>query len=936
MDDPTRPTFGCKGGFAGYDAAPWPRHVMLPSSHIRLVDLIARIPADAARSLADDLGVEPEGIPGLCAHPSWIQRRADDLGEDARAILDGVLQAPSGWLDALDGQGLDRDLIGLVYTVEVEGRIWWVTPIETRLALLDPTLAEVSDVAVLLATREDDELERLATLHGVEPREDDDAVDVAIAISDALLDTERLHDLLESLPSTARALLFWMTSEGRSATESELAAHASHLAERNGETSTTAERVLQRLGLLVPLPTDDTRVVVPRDLSFALGEVLDGFLADVVFERYEQLRTDGLPAFRDVFPRGAGGDPLIAFRTRLLLALHHGHDPAHAVDRLLVGLRIARAEGTGAGELASYHLDVSGPESVARRAMRAWMSSIDDGWTRTLVDAFGGDNARLTEPLFAPESEDAAGDRDQWMLFLYHLRGQLLFLLGALSPGHWYSLDALGTWFCAVYRRTAWDLLGRSRFRSDIPRDALPVPSIAVTAALNGTVTDALRTLVVEFFEPLGSMRLDPSGQRFMTNPEALRVFRDDDAGFGDLWALCEDWLGDDVDLWMPLPSDPGARVHGVSRLVWLEDGRLVADPDAHLDDLLRIAEWTHVQHDGTGLVFTFDADSVARGEDRFGADPDEFLLWLHVRSGGVPGRVRAHFPLSGATIDGGDAAIADAARVAVQSAVESVERWGAQPPLPLLEEVRSWGAVAVPPLLSIVEDAAAKRDFDAPMIVHACVLLGELGMDVALPALLRTVAWADDEGPAAAAAMAVARIGGSDAVEGLVALLNNESATWEQRLHASRTLSSLAALHPRWCDLVHSHLSTVYDAHDLPSDVATLIAVDIAETGHPDTEPLLFRVRERGLWDETVHPFDEAIWTASLSPAIWGHPWFGAAMAMLYPHPDDAPGGARVGNVDLADLGRAAGVEVDRVQDVLAARGRRRRRRDTDDEDTH
>lgn len=911
---------------------------MLPSAHIRLIDLVARLPEADTRAVATTLGVDPHALAGLCEHPEWIRRRAEALDDDTRALLDDVLQAPGGWADVIgENPRLDDALVGLLFALEIEGRAWWVAPFEVRLALLDSSLGETADLAVLLATRDDDELSRLAALHGVEARDDDDGIDVAIALSDALLDTERLHDLFETLPSTARALLFWMTSEGRSASTSELAAHASHLAERSGETSTTAERVLQRLGLVLAMPTDDARVVVPRDLAFALGEVLDGFLADVVFERYEQLRTDGMPAFRDVFPRGAGGDPLLAMRARLLLALRHGHDPAHAIDRLMVGLRIMRADAESAGELASYHLDVSGPESVARRAMRAWMSSIDDGWTRTLVDAFGGDNARLAEPLFTPDTEEAASDRDQWMLFLYHLRGQLVFLLGTLSPGHWYSIDALGGWLCAVYRRSAWDLLGRSRFRSDIPRDALPVPSMSVTDALIGAATDALTTLSVELFEPLGLIRLDPSGHRFMANPEALRVFRDDDVGFGDLWALCEDWLGDDVDLWMPMPSDPGARVCGVARLVWLEDGRLVADATAHLDDLLRIAEWAHVVHDGTGLVFTFDTASVADGEDRFGGDPDEFLLWLHVRSGGVPGRVRALFPLSRAAIDGGDVAIAAAAGDAVQTAIDAIERWGAQPPLPLLEEVRSWGAVAVPPLLAIVDHAATRRAFDAPLLVHACVLLGEIGVDVALPPLLRTIAWADDEGPAASAAMAVARIGGADAVEGLVALLNNESATWDQRLHASRTLSSLAALHPRWCDLVHSHLSTVYDTHDLPADVATLLAVDIAETGHPEAEALLFRVRERGLWDENVHPFDEAIWTASLSPAIWGHPWFGAALAMLYPHPDDAPGSARVGDVDLVDLGRQTGIDVDEVQDVLATRGRRRRRRArNDDDETH
>jgi hypothetical protein len=908
---------------------------MQPITQTRIVDLLAAIPASTTCALSDTLCVSAEALGAMLTDPGTLRAMAKALSDDAEAMLMDVVASPAGWLEVRADAELPPSLAGLVIPVEADARHWWVAPFEVRVALLEVPHGEFTDLAVLLALCDSDELSRLATLHGIEARDDDDAFDLAISVADALLHVERLHDLLESLPTTARALLFWMTSEARPATTTELAAHAQHLGERTGESGSTAERMVQRLGLVLPMPADDERVVVPRDLAGALGEVLDGFLADLVFERYEQLRTDGLPAFRDVFPRGTGGDPLLAFRTRLLNALRNGHDPTHPVDRLLVGLRIVRADDNEAGEMASYHLDVSGPESVARRAMRAWMYSIDDGWTRTLIDAFGGDNARLTEPLFAPTDDETAADRDQWMHALYQLRGQLLFLLGSLAPGHWYALDALGGWLCAVYRRTAWDLLGRSRFRSpSFDRSALPVPSIAVSDALIGPATSALQRLAIEVFEPLGVLRLAPGHDRFMTNPEALRVFRDDDAGFGDLWGLCEDWLGDDVDLWMPMPSDPGARVAGVGGLVWLDDGRLVPEDAIHLDDLIRIAEWAHVEHDGTRLVFTFDQESVDRGIDDFEGDADEFLLWLYGRANGVPGRVRACFPLSGATIDGVLDGVDAAARETVQNAIDALVRWGAWPPLTLLEEVRSWGLVSVPLLIDIVGTITDKGSFDEPSIVHACVLLGELGDESALPALLRVLARADIEAPVAAAAMAIARIGGPDAIEGLVALLNNEAAVYEHRLHASRTLSSLAALHPRWCDRVHSHLTTVFDSWDLPADVATMLAVDIAETGHPEAEALLFRLRERGLWDEGTHPFDEAIWTASLSPAVWGHPWFGAALAMLYPHPDDNPGGARVGEVDLADVGRAAGVELDRVKDVLVTRGRRRHRRNDDDDD--
>ena len=94
-----------------------------------------------------------------------------------------------------------------------------------------------------------------------------------------------------------------------------------------------------------------------------------------------------------------------------------------------------------------------------------------------------------------------------------------------------------------------------------------------------------------------------------------------------------------------------------------------------------------------------------------------------------------------------------------------------------------------------------------------------------------------------------------------------------------------------------------------------------IAETGHPEAETELYRVRERGAWDESIMRFDEAVWLAGLSPAVWGHPWFAAPLAMLYvaADSDELRGWLGDGEPDLSD---------DEVALALGSDARRRRRR--------
>ena len=648
-------------------------------------------------------------------------------------------------------------------------------------------------------------------------------------------------------------------------------------------------RVLLRVGLVQPIELDNTPAYsIPPDVREALAPIRETELGELCAAAYSSLRDTGLPAFRDVFPRGFGGNPLQAARLRLINCLVATPEPTHVMDRLLAVLRIFDTESGDIGELASMHLDVGGPDAFARQAIRSWLGSLDDSFTRCIVDPFGGDTALAADHLLAADFSDPSDprnhDRELWAALLYQARAHLLFVLGILPAGHWFRTFDLARLQAVLFEQSRWHHGHFASLDQAFPDDALPTRPIGIDDdALIDDIATGLTQLFAEFLEPLGAIQRDHSGELFMCNPEALRAFREGDLGFDALWTAAESYLGHDIELWLPLPTDAGARIAGIASLQWVADSVAAWDGPTHLHDELALARWSTPVVAPGGVLYVFNDDGVSRGES-LASDPEEFLLWLHARSpGGVPGRVRALFPISSSVVDADAVTLQAAIDERISALIEGIDNWSEHPPLASMEELRGWGNAAVPTLVSTVSELVLAEDWENPLLRHCALVLGELGAEDGCPSLLRMVAYSTSEILEGAAAMACARIG-EPAVAGLIALLGNEGADVDKRLSAAATLSSCAVLHPILGDEIAVVLSDAIREPDIANDVATLLCIHLAETGHRDTEQTLYRLRDDGKWVDDLLPLDEAFWVASLSPAVWGHPFFAAPLAMVYP----------------------------------------------------
>ncbi|MFT6396888.1 MAG: hypothetical protein ACJAYU_001632 [Bradymonadia bacterium] len=596
---------------------------------------------------------------------------------------------------------------------------------------------------------------------------------------------------------------------------------------------------------------------------------------------YETLREEALPAFRDIFPHGYGGNPLVAARSRLLRGFIAGPDPADLLDRVLTVFRVLDNE-EGIGELASTHLDTATPDRFAQECLRSWLGSLDDEFTRVLVAPFGGDSIALADWILSDDKPTDSGqmDAEDWSAFLYDLRANLLFVLSVLPPGHWFPLTSLARWFASIYRRLLWHAGGFHGVDDELPRHALPLPGVEVTHEEETRLYDALVTIFAEFFEPIGSVRMDTTSERFMTNPEALRLFRDGDPGFDTLWTDAETVVGDDIELWLPVPSSWGVRSSGIAWLRWVGDYVIEIGPDAHVQDLLTLALFAAPLFGVGPQQFMFTEESLSRGVE-LGGDLEAFALWLQVRTG--TSEEPLYKMLLGDTPPSTEPLV-DSVELVVRL-LSSIEEWAPDlPPLTLIEEIRSWGDAAVGVLHDRFAALVAAGDWENPRLPHYAVLLGELGAVIAVPLLLRTLGYGQSEPAEGSAAMALARIGPA-AHEGLDALIGNVTATPDKRLLAAGALSSLAVLHPTFCEqCVQSLKKPLAEVEELPEDIPSLLGIFIAETGHRHAESLLHEMRDQGLWLDSVMPFDEALWIAGLSPAVWGHPVFGAPLAYLFP----------------------------------------------------
>ena len=860
---------------------------MISTVTMRMSGLLAATPASRRSSIESQCGTSD---PELLADADRIRERCTRLGDEGRASLDDMLAFDPGFIElSVPETAILEELLALALVIEVleDSGARLLIPVEVRIALLNDRAALSAPIVALLGGWESDDLQALADLHGLEVDAADDTVEAAVELAEALTDVERLDGLFDSLPPATKRLVHWFCEVETPVPAEKASSMAARFAELAGDGG-SGEKVLVRLGVAHEVELEsDALVVVPPDVREALRPLIETSLTDRCRSLYESLRDDALPAFRDIFPHGYGGNPLVAARGRLLRAALVGPDPRDLLDRVLTVFRVLDNDD-GVGELASLHLDTATPDRFAQECLRSWLGSLDDEFTRVLVAPFGGDSIVLADWILGGSgpSEDALSDAEDWTAFLYDLRANLLFVLAVLQPGHWFSLTALARWFAGIYRRLLWHAGGFHGVGEELPRHALPLPGVEVTHEEETRLYDAMVTIFSEFLEPIGAVRMDATAERFMTNPEALRLFRDGDAGFDTLWTDAESVVGDDIELWLPVPSSWGVRPSGLAWMRWIDPEVVEVGPNAHVHDLLRMLQFSAPLFGLSTSQFLFTPESVARGLDR-GHDPAEFVLWLQVRTDGLSPEVLEMLLPDGPQPS--DEPLVDAVDPVIRL-ISAIDEWnGSLPPLDLIEDIRSWGDVAIGVLRDRFASLVEAGDWSDGRIPHYAVLLGELGAVHAVPLLLRTLGYSDSEPAEGSAAMALSRIGPA-AHEGLDALIGNPSATPQKRLLAGGALSSLAALHPSVCEAcVQSLQRPMAEAEELPEDIPSLLGIFIAETGHRAAEALLHQMKEQGLWLETVMPFDEALWIAGLSPAVWGHPTFGAPMSYLFPTLTDA-----------------------------------------------
>jgi hypothetical protein len=780
-------------------------------------------------------------------------------------------------------------------------------PAEVAIALADVLPLDTLPLIAPLGRLDPPAMQAIAESLGIRADGPDapveDRIDLLVTMTTHLLHAEQLESLLDSLSATARNLLLFASQWAGAIPLARLDEASTTLTQRFGD-APGARHVLTHFGLLHRAGPD--AVVLPADLNLVLFPLLQQQLAGRCAEAWERLRMDHTPAYRDVFPRGIGGDALAVARYRVLRALRHDLDLAHPMDAILHHLGLFHSPDGDLHSDLRESLDASGPEPFGREILRIWAGNVHPAWDGDLISALDGDPSKLLVPTLQSENARCSEEVEALMT---HLHIHLLFVLGVLPPGYWFRLDRLAEWAVALYRQLAWRNLPPERSAEP----GLPAVAIEVTSELQAPLLGWLRSLLSQLFEPLAAVRLDESGALFMVNTEPLRVLRDEDEFFAQHWSEAEHILGDDIDLWIPRPIDHGPRVRGVGTFRWNTEQRLVASPACHFADLLLLASWGEPHLGDEGLAFELSAKSVSEPlhervwwlvrtspstpPARPFTDPhplwngrlfrcslpaDAFLLWLCARGAPAPPSIRARFPLSVAAVDGSEEHI-DAANA------HEIERWidelrwvDAHDARPVLEMLRSWGPTAAPHVVDELHDLTRRNTPEPDRLFYLALLAGELGLDGALPSLQRIYMETENQILHDAATIAMARIG-LPSIPWLLERASISNPEIEDRFMAVEALAVLAILHPQHAPTILSELLDTANASDLEPSDATELAVRLAETGHPDAAQLIHQLHERQLWAEDVIPLDEALWINSVAPAIHGRAGVAPPLAGIF-----------------------------------------------------
>jgi len=907
-----------------------------PDGAYRLEELLALLPDTELKRLAESLDCRDNiaAIRTTLLVPSdpehGLAARIGRLNDDQQTVLRqlaGVLPPPAP--EQVDESSPLIPLLeqGLLFALDMGLQARLYVPLEVQRLLSEERQQADPDLRLLLLATPDDEIERLEGIYLVEEDEDEGDEDEGDDLDEDLLLTRvgrlaqamesrsTLREIYQSLPDAAQEVLGWTCEHCGPLSADEVEHLAKDATGFHGERAGVALGQLMRFGLLMSLNLDESGevFVVPRSLRPVVLDLIDMNLSARAATLYESLVRAGQLGFPDEGPRGWGGDAMRALRQLTIDWVSGELEELPQEYGVAVGMQVLDPTARRPAAFASLLLDLSGETALARQALRLWLALVDDPWTMDLVEATGGH----PEPVAAffsraGEREPSPEDSEIWFGHLFMLRAQLLFLLSVLSPGKWFPIEGLARLYHTLVARSTLANLTHELLSPDFPFEALPDYGIVIARDSRLTrIRSWIEGWLTEFATVLGAAETDPSGTLFRVHPDAFCVFRDSDVWFRAVWEDISRVVGEDLDIWMPIPNDPGPRTRGVADIWVSGSARVGVAPEAHLFDLLRLACWADPVTEPAGFGFEFTPASIERATEA-GRDGEEMLLWLAVRlHGEIPPGIRTLFPQSSSPADGAVELWRQSAEARVLDLFGTLESWGASPPGQLLESIRSWGGAAKPALIAFIKARLEDGQLDDPRVQHACVLLGELGADSAAISLVEVARRAPNELIAHAASAACMRIGKA-CLEPLLAVAANTAAKKEERLLAAMALTGLATLHPETYGLVGETLLQAIENATRDQDLRTRLTLELCRMGHPQVEAIIEDMRSQDAWVSPEWRPEDALWLARISPCVWGSLLFSTPMAMLYLVSDEADDLTRESGV--RDILRNAGLSTEAV----------------------
>jgi hypothetical protein len=145
--------------------------------------------------------------------------------------------------------------------------------------------------------------------------------------------------------------------------------------------------------------------------------------------------------------------------------------------------------------------------------------------------------------------------------------------------------------------------------------------------------------------------------------------------------------------------------------------------------------------------------------------------------------------------------------------------------------------------------------------------------------------------------------------------------------MSAMGALAAAAVLFPTLGDRVFDALTGFAHTEELEPEIATSVAIALAETGHPKVDGYLKSLKELNLWVDSVMPIEECQSLAANAPSVWGHPLYSLPIAQIYPTRSESESMAQERGVD--EILRESGLSSEAIIGWSQRNAGRRRRGD-------